>query len=240
MKKKGEINGIQHGRSALPAGGQRKKADCAAVRAGGHRLPVCGGGRGAAVPGAERGTFLEPDERPELCAGIADQGADAAGCGGGPPERGRPLGTPAHPGGAGRGPAALAAPHPERAELSAAVHLGKERRGGKGQRHPPHGGAQSAQRHGVCAGNGRHRWCGVGSVDKLCHAGCLPAQRAAEIGAGERQPRCSGAGGRTRRRPGRRLAGSGGTLHCRRRGGQRRGAFCPGGLPVLWPGYPEE
>lgn len=38
-----------------------------------------------------------------------------------------PLGTPAHPGGAGRGPAALAAPHPERAELSAAVHLGKER-----------------------------------------------------------------------------------------------------------------
>lgn len=25
MKKKGEINGIQHGRSALPAGGQRKK-----------------------------------------------------------------------------------------------------------------------------------------------------------------------------------------------------------------------
>lgn len=33
MKKKGEINGIQHGRSALPAGGQRKKADCAAVRA---------------------------------------------------------------------------------------------------------------------------------------------------------------------------------------------------------------
>lgn len=42
-----------------------------------------------------------------------------------------------------------------------------------------------AQRHGVCAGNGRHRWCGAGPVDKLCHAGCLPAQRAAEIGAGE-------------------------------------------------------
>lgn len=65
-------------------------------------------------------------------------------------------------------------------------------------------------------------------------------QRAAEIGAGERQPRRSGAGSRARRRPGRGLAGSGGPLHCRRRGGQRRGAFCPGGLPVLWPGYPEE
>lgn len=130
------------GRRFRPVGSGKKRT-APQYGPGGHRLPVCGGGRGAAVPGAERGTFLEPDERPELCAGIADQGTGAAGCGGGPPERGRPLGTPAHPGGAGRGPAALAAPHPERAELSAAVHLGKERRGGKGQRHPPHGGAQS-------------------------------------------------------------------------------------------------
>lgn len=127
----------------------------------------------------ERGTFLEPDERPELCAlelqtrcrFPLDAAVD--------PQSGA---APGHTCPFRRsGPRACSpgCSTPGRAELSAAVHLGKERRA-EGQRHPPHGGAQPAQRHGVCAGNGRHRWCGAGPVDKLCHAGCLPAQRAAE------------------------------------------------------------
>lgn len=95
-----------------------------------------------------------------------------------------------------------------------------------------------AQRHGVCAGNGRHRWCGAGPVDKLCHAGCLPAQRAAEIGAGERQPRRSGTGSRARRRPGRGLAGGSGpaTLPPPRRAAQRR--FLPWGTACIMAGVP--
>ena len=77
-------------------------------------------------------------------------------------------------------------------------------------------------------------WTSSATLDVSLLSGLLRSER------GERQPRRSGAGSRARRRPGRGLAGSGGPLHCRRRGGQRRGAFCSGGLPVLWPGCPEE
>ena len=74
-------------------------------------------------------------------------------------------------------------------------------------------------------------WTSSATLDVSLLSGLLRSER------GSDNP---GAGSRARRRPGRGLAGGSGPLHCRRRGGQRRGAFCPGGLPVLWPGYPEE
>ena len=77
-------------------------------------------------------------------------------------------------------------------------------------------------------------WTSSATLDVSLLSGLLRSER------GSDNPRRSGAGSRARRRPGRGLAGGSGTLHCRRRGGQRRGAFCPGGLPVLWPGHPEE
>ena len=77
-------------------------------------------------------------------------------------------------------------------------------------------------------------WTSSATLDVSLLSGLLRSER------GKRQPRRSGAGSRARRRPGRGLAGSGGPIHCRCRGWQRRGAFCSGGLPVLWPGYPEE